>query len=137
EAEQNPIDLRFPGARRPPKYLPLRLPLASMDAPIRTDNSGDAAADEAGNLHEIIGGGAAQSRLQQQAGTRRWALKELRPSLRKNELPVADHMLDILDGHRSHSLTELAADIGRSKGQVSKLWDRVAGKVAEKIRGRK
>src|SRR5262249_23416698 len=23
EAEQNPIDLRFPGARRPPKYLPL------------------------------------------------------------------------------------------------------------------
>src|SRR5262245_1138362 len=63
--------------------------------------------------------------------------RNLRPSLRKKELPVADRMLEILDGHRSHSLTELARDMGRSKGQVSKLWHGVAGKVAEKIRGRK
>jgi hypothetical protein len=135
EAQQNPIDLRFPGARRPPKYLPRRLPLASMDARIRTE--GDGAADDASSLHEVVGGASAESGVDQQVETMRWALNELRPSLRKNELPIADRMLDILDGHRSYSQAELAAEMGRSKGQLSKLWNGVAGKVAEKIRGRK
>jgi hypothetical protein len=108
-----------------------------MDAPIRTEEPGDGAANEANSLHEIIGGNNAEPSVDRQAETTRWALKEVRPSLRKNEQPVADRMLDILDGHRSRSMTELAADLGYSKGQISKLWHRVAGKVAEKIRGRK
>jgi hypothetical protein len=137
ETEPHSVDLRFPGARRPPKYLRLRLPMASMDAPIRTEESGDGAVDEANSLHEIIGGDKAEPGVDQQAETTRWALKELRLSLRKNELPIADRMLDILDDHRSHSLTELATDLGHSKGQISKLWGRVAGKVADKIRSRK
>jgi len=67
----------------------------------------------------------------------RWALNELRPTLPKNELRVAARMLDILDGHRSYSQADLAAEMGRSKGQVSKLWHGVAEKVADKIRSRK
>jgi hypothetical protein len=134
EAEQNPIDLRFPGAKRAPKYLPRRIPLASLDAPIGTDNSGDATKDEASNLGELV---AAPNADIDQKGILRSALNELRPSLKGDEVPVAARMLDILDGHRGYSLTELAADIGRSKGQVSKLWGRVAEKVAEKIRARK
>jgi hypothetical protein len=137
EAEQNPVDLRFPGARRPPKYLPLRLPLASMDAPISTDHSGDAGKEAASTLHETVGGGTAEPGVDQRVETVRWALKELRPSLRKVELSVANRWLDILDSHRSYSQAELAAETGHSNGQVSKLWNGLAGKVAEKIRARK
>lgn len=132
EADRNAVDLRFPGARRPPRYLKKREPFAWLDAPM--DESGeDGTAPR--SLHEIVGD-SSDPNFEKQVDTMRQAVKEVRPSLPDNEVPIADRMLDILDGHRSYSQGELAAEIGLSEGQVSKLWHRVAGKVAEKIRGR-
>jgi hypothetical protein len=134
EAEQHNVDVRFPGARRPPKYLPKRQPIASLDAPMRGNEDGDAP----GSLHDIVGGGGNPDPLigeglDKQADTCRRALVELQPDLSKNERVIADEMLARLDGHRSRGLAEL----GIAKGYASTLWHRVVDKVAEKIRGRK
>jgi hypothetical protein len=52
EADRNAVDLRFPGARRPPKYLKKRVPLASLDAPMdKTGEDGSAPR----SLHEVVG----------------------------------------------------------------------------------
>jgi DNA-directed RNA polymerase specialized sigma24 family protein len=101
------------------------------------DDKSESGNDAPRNLHDIVGGSDGGEGLDKQVEKMRWALQELRPSLPNNELPVAERMLDILAGHRSYSQAELAAEMGRSKGQVSKLWHGVAGKVADKIRSRK
>jgi hypothetical protein len=134
EAEQHNVDVRFPGAKRPPKYLPARVPIASLDAPLRENEDGDAP----GSLHEIVGGGGnpdplVGEGLDKQADTMRRALEEIQPDLSKNERVIADEMLARLDGYKSRSL----AGLGISKGYASKLWHGVVDKVAEKIRSRK
>jgi hypothetical protein len=135
EADQHAVEVRFPGARRPPKYLPTHVPLASLDTPIGETGEGSAPR----SLHEIVGEDAKLADVvigdgvDKQVDTMRWALEEVRPSLSKNEQLVADEMLRRLEGHRSRGL----AGLGISKGYASKLWHGVAGKVADKIRGRK
>jgi hypothetical protein len=75
--------------------------------------------------------------LDKQVHALKWALREVRPSLPKSELPVADRMMDILEGRRSYSQADLAEEMRRSPGYVSKLWHSVAGRVANKIGDRK
>ena len=142
EAEPNAADIRFPGARRPPKYLPKYIPLASLDELIDRDDSDGEATDGKRTLHDVVGASTGSDSLMgdtldKQVDTLKWALEEVRPSLPTSELPVADRMMDILEGRRSYSQADLAADMRRSPGYVSKLWDRVAGKVANKIAGQK
>jgi len=140
EAERNAVDVRFPGAKRPPKYLPKHMPLASLDEPLGKDEyEGDGGKR---TLHDVVSLDSKSElvmgdTLDKQVGTLKWALQEVRPTLPTSELPVADRMMDILEGRRSYSQADLAADMRRSPGYVSKLWHSVAGKVANKIGDRK
>jgi hypothetical protein len=91
-------------------------------------------------LHDVAGGegvGAEpDENLDKQVDTMRWALEEIRPDLTQNEVPIAERMLQILDGHSSNRVG-LATKLGISKGWESKLWHSVVGKMAKKIKGRK
>ncbi len=122
EAVRNAVDIRFPGARRPPKYLPKRTPHASLDAPI--DDNGEGGNDAPQSLHDIVGGGP---------GNRLDDLHDkaqaLLPRLKGNERLVFEALLI---GDPTTTQRDLAKALGLTEGTISKTLRRIAVKACQK-----
>jgi hypothetical protein len=121
EAERTPVDIRFPRHRSPPRHLPKRHPIMSLEAPVGEDEGGKQLTG-----HDVITPplGPAIDR----GETLREAIEtaDLTPAERR----MADQMLALRHGD---GLMVIAKALDIDKGYASRLWSR----IVEKLRRRK
>ncbi len=124
EAVRNAVDIRFAGARRPPRYLQKRTPHASLDASM--DDKSEGGNDAPQSLHDIVGGGT-------DAGNRLDDLHDkaqaILPRLKGNERLVFEALLT---GDPTTTQRDIARATGLTEGTISKTLRRIAVKARQK-----
>jgi hypothetical protein len=117
EAERTPVDIRFPRHRSPPRYLPKRHPIMSLDAPVGEDESGRQLTG-----HDVITPPLNPEIDRGERLRERIETADLTPAERR----LADQMLAL---RHDGGLTAIARALGLNKGYASRLWNRLVEKV--------
>ena len=121
--EADPVtDVQTVGAKKPPKFAPEYIPVASLDAPVGFDEDGNRL-----TLHDIVAAPAEQQRVPESEAIK--TINEERQFLSRPEAIAADVAIETIRG-KSFSLPDLAARLKMTKSGASKVWARTINKIA-------
>jgi RNA polymerase sigma factor (sigma-70 family) len=118
------IDIRERKGREPPRLLPDHLPMASLSDAYSHDD------EWVGSLADTIAQGSTPDSPELAVIE---AIRAERPFLTPLQATIADWMLGLFSGTEERSQGQLADDLGKSEGYVSKQRNQVEEKVKKRL----
>jgi DNA-directed RNA polymerase specialized sigma subunit len=130
EAARNWIDVKFYKGRRSPRFLPKFMPMARLDdAYSHHDDDGEWKR----SLHDTIAAGRDAMELEQQKQAALEEAAAIRPKLKnRSDIDMLDSLVARLRGDAEGGLSEIAKEIGITKGAASKVVVRLKKAVGRK-----
>jgi hypothetical protein len=131
EAVRSAIDVKFYKGRKPPRFLPKWMPMARLDDAYNHQDGSDGTSDGKRTLHDTIAANQDAAEQEKQAALE--AAAAVRPKLTdKNDIAMLDRLVARLRGDAVGGLSEIASEIGITKGAASKVSERLKKAIGRK-----